>query len=84
MDPISIWFIIGGGFVLIFVYVLIQFVVFKAVSKHPLDMHGGMMKDAQMPREEETMAHSVVVKCADCGKENPISNRFCGDCGKNL
>ncbi len=84
MDPITIWFIIGGGFVLIFVYVLVQFVIFKVFSRRPLDLHGTVARDAAGPIEEESLAQAVSVRCAKCGKENPMSDRFCGGCGASL
>lgn len=84
MDPVTIWFIIGGGFVLIFVYVLVQFLIFKIFSRKPLDMHGGMMRDARMPHEEETAARAIDIACGACGKKNPLSERTCSGCGRAL
>jgi len=72
MDPITIWFIIGGGFVLIFVYVLVQFVIFKVFSRRPLDLHGTVARDAAGPIEEESLAQAVSVRCAKCGKAETL------------
>ena len=84
MDPITIGLIIGAGFVLIFAYVLVQFVIFKAVSRKPLDLHGTVARDASGPKEEETLAQAVSVRCAKCGRDNPMSDKFCGQCGTAL